>query len=366
MNLPRCAKCGLPRHLSSGYVWPGNGTVFSRRDPQTRMVIFESEYYPYLWNELQERLGVEISETYIRGQKASVLDYLGKNVLYGWRLALVRKLPFSFVIGRIIRILSLFGFGRLEFVEYRRGRLVLLRLTNPFDILSLAWGVKGFSEMVNNFPFEVGWVREEDGYLLTASRLPPGREGEPLDEKAVAAMRRAKEELAEVKADFEGQGMELRRCPRCRLPEALTRLEWKEEDGAIYNRADGKRMIFSTGYVMVGIVNELERVTGERLERHVLEITKNYHLKGLRGMPERERADAYRELFFQLSAWGYGLPLQYSFGAGHLEATIGNPFYVPRLLGNVAAVFESLEGQESEITYRRPQPYLLELEIKTA
>lgn len=366
MALPRCKECGLPRRLASGYVWPGNGTIFSRQDPRTRMVIFEGAYYPYVWSELEGRLGVEISETYIRGQKASVLDYLGENVLYGWRLSLVRKLPFSFVIGRVIQILGLFGFGRLEFVDYRRHRLALLRVINPFDILSLAWGVKGFSEMMTGLPFEVGWVREGDAYLLTASRLPPDVEAEPLDERAVAAMQRAKEELAAVKDDFEGQGMEFERCSRCGLPGTLTQLEWREEDGAIYNRADGKRVVFSTGYVMVGIVNELERITGQRLESHVLEITKNYHLKGLQGTPERDRADMYEELFFRLSAWGYGLPLRYSFGVGHLEATIGNPFYIPRLVGNIAAVFEYLEDQESEIIYRRPQPYLLELEIRTA
>lgn len=366
MGLPRCRKCGLPRRLSRGYIWPGNGTIISRRDPTMRMIFFESAYYPYMWSELENRLEVGISEIYIRGQKASVRDYLDRNVLYGWRRFIVRCLPFPVVIQRVINELALFGFGRLELLTYRRHRVVLVRVTNPFDIISLAWGAKGFCELVDEGPFEIAWFRDGDDYLLTAVPLTAYREMGEEERQAVQALREAKRELSDVRREFSAAQGGLESCRACGLPSLLTELEWREEKGVIYHRNRGTRIIFSSGHVLLSIVRELERLTGEKLEPLILEITKNYHLKSMPDVSERSEGEIYRELVNRLKAWGYGLPLTHSFGTGHLEITIGNPFYPPRVVGYIAAVFETVEGRESEISYRFPEPNVLRLEIGTA
>jgi hypothetical protein len=44
--------------------------------------------------------------------------------------------------------------------------------------------------------------------------------------------------------------------------------------------------------------------------------------------------------------------------------TIGNPFYVPRLVGRIAGMFEYVEDAEADISFHSPEPRILELEIK--
>ena len=47
------------------------------------------------------------------------------------------------------------------------------------------------------------------------------------------------------------------------------------------------------------------------------------------------------------------------------EAVIDTCGYVPRLVGRIAGLFEYLEGEEAEISYRMLDPQTLRLELKT-
>ncbi|MDI6873356.1 hypothetical protein [Candidatus Solincola sp.] len=366
MGLSRCRRCGLPRNLSHRYTWRANGSITSRADPTTRMVFFEASYYPFLWAELEGRLGVNITELYVRGQKASVHEYLERNVLYGWRRLLVRSLPFATVIQRVVDEMSLFGFGRLRLEAFRRHGMVVVRVANPFDIISIAWGAKGFYELVEGRPAEMAWFKEGEDYLLTAMPAAGAREaGEP-DGAALIRLRSAKEELADVSEDVRPAEVGFESCPSCGLPSPLTVLEWREEEGAIYHRLNGARYIFSTGYVLLSIIRELEEMTGRSLDRELVEITRNYHLKNPPAFSARSEGEVYREMAERLMAFGYGVPLQLTYGAGYLEMALGNPFHPPRLVGYVTSVFETLEESESDVSYHFPESRVLRLEVRTA
>ncbi len=366
MGLSRCRRCGLPRALSRRYTWRRDGAITSRADPASRMVFFEASYYPFLWAELENRLGVNITELYVRGQRASVRDYLERNVLFGWRRLLVRSLPFGALIQRVVDELALFGFGRLELQAYRRGKKAVVRVANPFDIISIAWGAKGFYELVEGSSAVMAWFREGEEYVLTALPAEEGREMGDLERSDLQRLREAKAELAETREDLGPPVVRSASCPSCGLPASLTVLEWREEEGAIHHRLNGMRYIFSTGYVLLGIMKTLEEMTGRSLDGELMEITRNYHLKNPPAFSARGDGEVFREMAERLAAWGYGVPLDLSYGAGHLEMVLGNPFHPPRLAGYVASVFEALEERESEVSYRFPEKGVMRLEVRTA
>lgn len=340
--------------------------MVSRLDPTTRAVFFEASYYPYLWMELEDRLGVNISELYIRGQRASVEDYLERNVLHGWRRLLVRSLPFTAVIQRVVDEMALFGFGRLKLESYRRHGVAVVRASNPFDIISVVWGAKGFYEMVEGMPARMAWIREEEDYLVSAVPAVERREPGELERSALRRLRQAKMELAQLRDDLRLEGEPYPCCRSCGLPSPLSMLEWREEEGAIYHRLNGMRYILSTGFVLLGIIRELEEMTGRSLDRELVEITRNYHLKNPPAFSSRGEGEVYREMAERLMAWGYGVPLELSFGSGHLEMTLANPFHPPRLVGYVASVFEALEERESDVFYHLPEEHVLRIEVRAA
>lgn len=366
MALRRCRKCDLPLRLSRGYAWPGNGTIFARHDPAMRMVIFESGFYPYIWSELEHRLDLSVANAMIRGQNAATWDYLEDNVLYGWRKYVLHRIPIGLVIQRIINELGIFGFGKLEMVEYRRGKLLVMKVTRPFDILSLAWGIKGLIEFVEGKSSELAW-REEDGdYIISVVFRPKGGRAGGMDIEALRALRDAKRELSLAGKSLPPQGEKREYCPSCGVPGALAELEWREEDGAIYRHGSDDRFIFSSGHIFMGVIHDLEQKTGQDLKPLVLEITKNYHLRVLQDAPIHSRDGAYHSTAEFITAGGYGEVVNLSHGEGHLEMTIANPFHVPRLVGRVAGMFEYVEGQDADIKYHSPEPEILEIEIKTA
>lgn len=366
MGLKSCRECGVPKRLSKGYRWPGNGAILSRLDPSMRMVIFEAGYFPHVWKKLEDRLHASASDLMIRGQQAAAWDYMEVNVAFGWRKLAMRLLPVVPVINRAVSELAVLGLGRVEVTRYRRGKLLLFKVYNPFDIISVIWGAKGLLQYMEGKRAEMAWTREDDTYTVSAVVRPGGEMRESVDEETVRSLREAKAELLAASGAVFPARREQERCPLCGVPTALRRLKWIPEEGLILHRDTGIRYVFTTGHVFVGVIKDLERVTGQDLEPMITEITKHYHLMQLKGTPAGERGAAYEKLSSYMSAFGFGEVTELSYGEGHLEMKVANPFYIPRLVGRVAAAFEHVEEQGSEASYARTGPGMLEIEVRTA
>jgi len=366
MALRRCRKCGLPLRLSRGYVWPGNGVILARQDPTMRMSVVEADLYAHIWSELEERLGVNISDTMIRGQRAANQDYLESNIIYGWRKYAVRYLPMRVMFERIANEIALFGFGNIELLEYHKKKILVMKVKHPFDIISLAWGAKGTVEFANDMSSELAWRYEGDDIVLSIQFVPREGGGEEADLEAMRQIRDAKRELSLAGRLLPPQGDRGDPCPSCGLPAALTELEWREDEGTIFRRGGDQRFIFTTGHILVTVIRDLETRLGRDLEPLVIKIIKEYHLRRLQGIPIRTRNGAYRAAARYILAGGFGEVRDFNCGEGYLEMTIANPFYPPRLVGRIAGLFEYVEEQEADISYQTSDPQLLELEIRAS
>ncbi len=233
MALKRCGVCGLPLRLSRGYVWPGNGVILARNDPTMRMAVFEADYYAHVWSELEQLLGVNIPDAMFRGQQAATHDYIDNNILYGWRRFVLSRLPMRLAFKRTVSELALFGFGSMYLEEYKRGKLMVIRVKHPFDIISIAWGTKGLLEFVEGMGSELAWRKEGDDYILSILFKPEEQPGAEVELEATRFIRDAKRELSLAGKLLPPQGDKGEPCVSCGLPRALTELEWREEEGII-------------------------------------------------------------------------------------------------------------------------------------
>ena len=364
MALKACRECGLPLRLSRGYHWPGNGVVVARSDPRMRMVLCEADFYPYLWSRLEELLGVNVTEAMMRGQSAANRDYIESNILHGWRKYALPHMPLSLLFGRLQSETALFGFAEVELLEYRRRRIVSMRVKHPFDIISVAWGIKGLAELREGMRAEPAWRAEGEDYIL--SILFHAREGqEEEDADALRLIREAKRELSHDGDPLPpARRSEGQPCPACGLPRALTELEWKEDEGTIRRRDGGRRYIFTSAHVSLGVVRDLEARTGRDLGPAIMDISREFHLRALQGIRIRTRSGAYRAAARYLFAGGFGSVTSLDCGEGYLDMVIANPFFVPRLIGRIAGLFEFIEGEDANVSFRRPKPQVLELAIR--
>jgi len=366
MALKRCGVCGLPLRLARNYDWQGNGVILARNDPTMRMVVFEADYYAHIWSKLEELLRVNISDAMFRGQHAATQDYIDNNILYGWRGFVLSRLPMRFAFRRTVSELALFGFGSMYLEEYKPGKLMVIRVKHPFDIISIAWGAKGLLEFVEGMGSELAWRKEGDDYILSVLFHPEEQPGAEVELEAMRFIRDAKRELSLAGKLLPPRDDRGEPCVSCGLPRALTELEWREEEGAISRRDSNRRFVFTTGHVFLGVVREMEKRTGSDLGPLIMAISKDFHLRELRGIPISTRNGAYRSAARYLFAGGFGNVQSFNSGEGYLEMVIENPFYIPRLVGRIAGLFEYVEGLDADISFRSPEPQVLELEIKAS
>ncbi len=322
------------------------------------MIFEEVDFYQYIWEELERLLGVVALEVMTRTQRLALRDYMDSHILFGWKKWAIRVAPMTPLISRVIRQSTVFGLGRFEYVDHRRGKYLVLRVKNPFHLPIVAEALREMMVSLRGCHYEMAWTDEDGGYiihLLARKDMPL----EAMDEENLLSLRRAKLEAMGGPVLPTGSGM--RRCSECGLPEELSQLEWREQEGTVRFRDGGFRFVFVTSHVFPGVVKELERITGRELGTMVMELSRIYHRHALRRVKLGSRGATYDALNRYSEAAGWCKVTDYSFGPGYLELTMANPYHVPRLLGRFAAFFEHLEEQEAEVTWEPTAPHNLKV-----
>ena len=230
MTLRRCKKCGLPRKLASGFHWPGEGTIFTRDEPNTRMIFIEADYLSNFWSELETALDLPITDAVLKGQHMAVRTYQEENVLPGWRRFALGHLPIRFLARSISSEVALYGIGKLEIVEYRRGKTMVIRVRRPYDIVSVAGGVRGMSESIEGKESEIAWTREGGDYIISLHFKPLRSEYEKRELRSEVE----EEEKAATKTSAGPSSSRHKageRCSSCGLPIELKDLRWRDWEG---------------------------------------------------------------------------------------------------------------------------------------
>jgi hypothetical protein len=329
------------------------------------MIFIEADYLSKLWSELDAAIDLSIADAVLKGQHMAVRSFQEENVLLGWRRFAMRHLPIRLLSRSISSEVALYGIGILEFVEYRRGKIMVIRVRRPYDIVSVAGGVRGMSENIEGKESEVAWTSEEGDYIITVVFKPLRPEAERPEQKSGAE---EDKEKAITKASKEppstGYGAK-GRCPSCGLPTHLRDLRWRDWEGTIVHRHRENRYVFYSGHILQSIVEELERRTGRDLGPLVLDISKDFMRQYMRHMPIGNREVVYQEFSRNISMSGFGEVVSLNRGESYLEMAIQNPYYPPLLAGSVVGIFEHVEGELATVDYHTPGSKLLELRIRT-
>lgn len=366
MALHRCRKCGLPRKLARGFSWPGDGTILARGDPRMRMIFIEADYLCNLWSELDGMLDISVTDAVLKGQHMAVRAYQQESVLPGWRRYAVRHLPARLISRLTAGEVALYGIGALEIIEYRRGKMMVVRVRYPYDIFSVAGGVRVVSESIEGREAEVAWSREDGDYVITLA-FKPAETGEGEEESKTGIEEDRGKPVVRTAAEpaSAGQG-EGERCTSCGLPLVLRELRWRAWEGTIVHRHRENRYVFFSGYVLSRIFDELERKSGRELAPHLFDISMDFTRQHMRHMPVGDKDDIYRAFSRDIFMRGMGKVLEMARGESHLEMAIRNPYYPPLLAGSVGGIFERVEGELAVVDYHLPIPELLELRARAA
>ena len=74
--IKKCPECGVPSRISREHHWLNNGVIDVSREPDHRMLFFESENVKALFKNVEETLGIPIEHIIIEAHRRTAYDYI--------------------------------------------------------------------------------------------------------------------------------------------------------------------------------------------------------------------------------------------------------------------------------------------------
>jgi hypothetical protein len=352
LRVLKCPKCGFPFIFSRVIRWNDNGTMSERMMPDLRAVLLEADIFNDLFARIEEKMGFPLSHLVFEAQRNAA-----KEVIDG----VLNKFPFS--LGRIgfnrklvvqvfCNIALMTGQSYAKALRYRPGIGGEALIRNPYNRELMAAIILGAFESLEQKPFEHAWMEidGDDVIAITASVEKP----------------EVSERLAVHMPPLKPGNLSYPRCRLCGVPRELSYLEWKEDEGIIMDTRRGVRMAFLDGFTPTTVFRELEKELGEDIYPVIIKAQKettHRHLDELKLVTREDRDSPagsriiYERVLAPLPLWGQGNPVRLEQDVGYLRVTVENPYNEHLLAGHVAAIFEAVEGVESQIDWEKPDHF---------
>ncbi len=357
MRISKCRRCGFSAVYARLIRWNSNGTISIRVNPRFRILLVESESMSRMMEVIEKGLGVSIRHLFFEAERLAAVRVIdanligpGKSVKY--LPGAKRIMPFVFC-----RIAVGTGMGYAKALAYRPGRYGEAIIRNPFDEELMAAVICGSFECIERKPFDYQW-RELDGERVIHI--------EPAERKP---------EIAE-RMDFgldplKPGNREFRRCPGCKTPDLLQDLEWREDEGIIFDRRRGTRMVFVDMYTPNVVIRELARELGDEVYPLIIEAQRQVSLQNLseeflassRESGREGSSDIRESLLEELAVRGLGNPVSHRYADGLWELEVENPYNRHLLAGHLQAVYQFAEGRKPEVGWRDKDPSTVAYEV---
>lgn len=360
MALKRCRKCGFAYWLGKLIKWNENGTITMTVNPDHRVVIIEADFLTDLFTLIEERLGLSVTHLVFEAQR-NVSVWTIDSQLNKFPYLMGRWGPNKRLVVRVFCDLATWlgqAYARSESYHPHKGGEAVIR--NPYNRELMAAIILGAFESLERRPFKHQWI-ERDGeeiFTFTAAEAKP----------------EISERLMPEYPPLKPGNFYMPRCPSCGVPIELSYLRWREEEGIIVDSRRDIRVAFLDGFVPTVVFNELGKELGDDVYPLILQAEMENTTRRLRELgiasketgvlPRKERESIYENTLATLPLRGQGNPVGYEYTLEKLEVTVENPYNEHLLAGQIAALYEAVEGRAADITWQSPEPSSLVFTVR--
>ncbi len=334
-----CVECGVPLAVSRDHVWHENGVIAQAKNPDHRMVFFESENIDRVFQKIEEIIGISVERIVVESQRRSTREYLEKQFPLAVRRMLYFMQP-GLIAKRMAGIANLYGYGHVELVEVRAGYLwrarkgedyLVMTIKHPYSIYRYSGDNLGGMEAVTGRACSV--TRERTGEDTYRLELTVGRHPVELEER-----------LARRKYAYKEGSIRMERCPACGVPRGVARCRWDLENGTITDPDTGRRMALFGPASLEAAFGELESELGETIPDTVIEAQRRFVREAMRKGDWRAYTSSLEEI---LATRGLGMLAAFEADDRRLALTIQNPCLHLWVVGLVQGIFELETGHET-------------------
>ena len=333
-----CPECDVPKRLIKEHRWLDDGTIVQNKDPDHRMVFFESGNINGTFGNIEEIIGMSIERIVIEAKRRATFDFVD-HMLPGVVKAILRMVGVRPIIRNITSLGSVMGYGHIELVDIRRvhgkGDYATMRVTEPYSLPLFCGDLAGSFNAVDQREVGIDYEKvSPDIYDITGhvSKHPMELKGR----------------LQTKPYTHKAGDIELERCSTCGGPMALSQYEWDMGRGVIENRSSRRRMAMLGPAALDAIFEELEKELGENIPEVVIEAQRRFVKEGFSSSQEvRDIEDFRNELAFR----GVGNLKEFEAEKGGLRVRIENPCLYLMLVGLTQGLFELAFGREGDVEW---------------
>ncbi len=339
--------------------WNANGTITERMMPDLRAVLMEADLFNTLFARIEDKMGISISHLVFEAQRNAAKEVID-GVLNRFPFSLARLGPNRRAVVRVFCTVAVVtGQSYARALRYRPGQGGEAVIRNPYNRELMAAIVLGAFESLERMPFEHTWaeIDGEDVIVISASREKP----------------EISERLAVRMPPLKPGDLSFPRCRICGVPRELSYLRWVEEEGIIVDTRRDVRMAFLDGFTPTTVFRELEKELGEDIYPLIIAAQKeatHRHLDDLKLITREDRMSPggsraiYERIMASLPLFGQGNPVSLRMEGGRLEVAVENPYNDHLLAGHMAAIYEAVEGVESEVEWDKPDPFTVVFTVR--
>ena len=350
--LTLCEECSTPLVFTAEHQWLNNGDIVQKRDHRHRLVFLESENLDPLFRGIEQIIGMPVDNIIINCVRRTLLTYMRLFVSDNVRERIHNKEISPKVIDDSFREGALpTGFGRYEFVDMRyegdEDDFFTVSVTEPFSLPMCVAAHNAAMEAILGYDHGVVYLDlGQDIYNITAFPSPHPDE--------------FKGRLDMPRYEHNNGDFELKRCPSCGGPRALTWYMWHMNRGIIYNEMNRRRMAMMSPSELEPIFAELEKELGDTIPRVVVEAQRRFTRTGFYSMSDVTDAGDFRS---QLALRGLGNLKHLEVRRKGVRMLVENACLPLLIVGMMQGVFETAFDLDSNAEWSHSGEGTLELHI---
>lgn len=330
-----CKSCGVPILFAKSHRWNADGTITQRRDPDHKMVFFDSDSLDELFSNIEGLIGMPIEKMVIESKARATMAYISK-LLHGTRGLIARVIGLERIIRRIVEQGKVMGYGDIKVAEYSwEERYMKCEIGDPYCLSFFCGDLKGANEAIRMTSGTISY--EEIGpnrYLVTNYQAPHAPE---LEERLYRNPPPRKP--GDIRYDA---------CPGCKVPIEVASFSWDLERGIITHKETGMRVAMFGPTGLQAIFDELEAELGEEIPATIVE-AQRMHTVSHQGIPwMSDKPDVLRKW---LAIQGAGNLVSLELIEAGFTARIENAALPLLIAGTSAGIFESQTGKKADVRW---------------
>ncbi len=338
MSTRLCPECEVPRRINREHTWLSNGLIVERKNPERRMLFFESENIVELFRNVEEIIGLDIERILIESQRRATYDYVVSLVPSAVK-KITRLVGLKILAKNLIALTRLMGYGdtNLASIKYRGGDddHVSVVIRNPWFLQSFCGLLSGGMEAVTGLESDVSYEEVgPDTYRVTTYISK-----HPLE---------LAERLREREYPRKEGNLELRRCSTCGGPKDLEFFAWNTDEGTIETRANRRRMVLVGPGEFEPVFDELEHELGEHIPRVVIEAQRRLVAEGFYS---REDIRQENDLVRHFALRGLGNMREVRLEKNRLRIRLENPCLHLIVVGLLQGFYELIFAQPGDVDW---------------